>query len=424
MPIAQEKGQIRKMLDKFTPVQVLNIALDFGEDPIYVGRLASKGGRIYFEYDAGFIKHKLEISPFNLPLKFGVQSFDPTLFEGLPGVCNDSLPDGWGRLLLDRSLRAKGIMPDGFSVLDRLAHVGHTGMGALIYEPDCSEGAEHGTINLDLLAEQSRQIIAGNSEEVFQKLLALNGSSAGARPKAMIGVNKDKSNIIQGIQDLKPGYSPWLVKFSNNLDGRDAGAIEYVYSLMAREAGLEIMDTHLFTAEKSTGYFATKRFDRLARGKRMHMHTASGLLHSDFRVPALDYQDLIKATMVLTRDIREAQKMYGLAVFNVLSHNRDDHAKNFSFLMNKAGKWRLAPAYDLTFSSGPGGEQSTLVMGEGKDPGVKHLLKLAKTADLSKTKAQHNIDKAMAALAGWSALAKAHGISKANIKRIGGVIGV
>ena len=398
--------------------------LDFGSESISVGRLAKRDGQIYFEYDAGFLERKLDISRFKLPLERGLQSCDHLLFEGLPGVFSDSLPDGWGRFLVDRALRARNISAAALSPLDRLAHVGRTGMGALIYEPDHSKEAQEGGINLDKIAEQSQHILEGDSEEVFEELLALNGSSAGARPKAMIGVNKNKSKIIQGVYDLKPDYEPWLVKFSNTADGIDAGAIEYVYGLMAREAGLKVMDTHLFPAKKGAGYFATKRFDRLEGGKRLHMHTACGLLHSDFRVPSLDYRDLIKATMVLTRDIREAQKMYRLAAFNVLSHNRDDHAKNFSFLMDETGKWCMAPAYDLTFSSGPGGEQSTMVMGEGKNPSIEHLHKLAKTADLSEKEAQAIIDETMTALMGWKDLAKVHGVSKANVKRIGDVIGL
>ena len=138
---------------------------------------------------------------------------------------------------------------------------------------------------------------------------------------------------------------------------------------MATRSGIAIPETHLFPAKKSAGYFATKRFDRDCP-KSLHMHTVCGLLHSDFRSPSLDYQDLIELTTLLTRDVRETEKMFRLAVFNVLAHNRDDHSKNFSFLMNEVGEWQLSPAYDLTFSSGPGGEQSTMVIGEGKTPGL------------------------------------------------------
>ena len=412
------------MIKNFAPVSALNVMLDFGGTPVPAGRLALRDGKIFFEYDAGFIAGQLELSPFKLPLTPGLQVFEPGLFEGLPGLFNDSLPDGWGRLLLDRALRHKGIAPDSFSPLDRLAHVGASGMGALVYAPDYSEDLQDKAVNLDALADQSQAILEGNSEEVFEELLALGGGSQGARPKAMIGVSRDKSKVIQGVEDLPSGYEPWLVKFANTADGQDAGAVEYVYSLMAQEAGLEMMEAHLFPAKKGAGYFATKRFDRTESGERLHMHTACGLLHSDFRVPSLDYQDLIKATMILTRDIREAQKMYRLAVFNALSHNRDDHAKNFSFLMDASGAWKMAPAYDLTFSSGPGGEQSTMVMGEGKNPGIEHLLKLAEVTDLSRADAQRIIDETVTALLQWKELAKSCGVSKASIKRIGDVIGV
>lgn len=394
---------------------MINVALDFGGGPVAVGRLATKDRRIYFEYDAAFIKRGLAISPLKLPLRTGVQEFDPRLFDGQAGVFNDSLPDGWGRLLLDRALRARGIMPDAFAPLDRLAHVGRHGMGALIYEPDYSETPAQNHIDLDELSTQSRHILEGESSAVLETLLALNGSSAGARPKAMIGVNAGKTKIIQGVDDLPEEYEHWLVKFPNTTDGIDAGAVEFVYSQMARAAGLCVMESHLFPAKKGPGYFATRRFDRLSGNKRLHKHTASGLLHADFRVPSLDYQDLIRATMALTRDIREAQKMFRLAVFNVLSHNRDDHAKNFSFLMDEHGKWRMAPAYDLIFSGGPGGEQSTMLMGEGKNPGTAQLLKLAAIADLSDNEARAIIDQTRQALDQWQTLARKTGVSKEMI---------
>ena len=145
------------------------------------------------------------------------------------------------------------------------------------------------------------------------------------------------------------------------------------------------------------------------------MHTASGLLHNDFRVPSLDYEDLLNLTGALTKDIREVEKMYRLAVFNVLAHNRDDHAKNFSFLMDENGDWKLAPAYDLTFSSGPNGEQSTMVMGEGKNPEISHLLKLGTEAKLSKKLIKEIIDQTKNALGRWQYLSENYNISKINI---------
>lgn len=398
-------------------VSQVKVSLDFGGTPIRVGRLAIRDRTIYFEYDAVFLQTDLNISPFRLPLKPGLQSFAGSLFEGLPGVFNDSLPDGWGRLLFDRSMRARDILPEELSPLDRLSFIGETGMGALIYEPDFSDDNPSDDIDLDWLAEQSSQVLEGAADDALSALLALNGSSAGARPKALIGYDHRQDKVIHGNTPRQDGFEPWLVKFANTMDGPDAGAIEYVYAEMARRAGLEVMETKLFPAKNGAGYFATKRFDRDAN-TRLHMHTACGLLHSDFRTPSLDYQDLIELTALLTRDIRETEKMFRLAVFNVLAHNRDDHSKNFSYLMNEHGDWLLSPAYDLTFSSGPGGEQGTMIMGEGRAPGKEHLRALGQNAGLKTQTVDEIIEQTQDALASWSKLAKECGVAARNVRLI------
>ena len=170
------------------------------------------------------------------------------------------------------------------------------------------------------------------------------------------------------------------MKFASSHDSEDIAKIEYIYALMARDAGIEMSETTLLESKRNY-YFATKRFDRVG-DRRVHMHSVAGLTHSDFRVPTLDYDDLLALTLHLTKDVNELQKMFRLAVFNLLTHNRDDHAKNFSFLMQSDGSWRLSPAYDLTFSYGPGGEHSTTYLGEGKKPNKKNLLALAKKHDI------------------------------------------
>ncbi|MFK7839377.1 MAG: type II toxin-antitoxin system HipA family toxin [Bdellovibrionales bacterium] len=404
-------------MNNYLSATEVKVGINFGKGLQDVGRLAVREHKIYFEYDSAFIKSGIEISPLRLPLLPGVQSFDYNLFEGLPGVFNDSLPDGWGRLLFDRFIRSQGILPSDITPLDRLAHVGSNALGALVFEPDHSADDTQGDINLDNLALQAQDVLDGTSDDVLAELIALNGSSAGARPKALIGVNDNRDQIIHGVHDLPEGYTPWIVKFPNSQDGLDAGAIEYVYALMAKEAGIAMPDIHLFDAERGAGYFAIKRFDRDG-DKRHHMHTACGLLHSDFRTPSLDYEDLIALTGMLTRDMREVEKIYQLAVFNVLAHNRDDHSKNFSYLMDSHGGWKLSPAYDLTFSSGPSGEQSTLVMGKGKNPDTIHLLKLADEAKIKKDRALEIIDATKSSLSKWPALAKQFGVSDTNIKLI------
>ena len=411
----------------YSPVSQVTISLDFGWDPIRVGTLArSAEGRIYFEY-APTLPRGFKISPLRLPPKPGLITFDPMPFEGLPGVFYDSLPDGWGRLLLDRFARSKGITPGRLTPLDRLAHVGQGGMGALVYEPDLSRKKPPGTLDIDDLALKTQQVLGGSAEDVLEELMALNGSSAGARPKAMISINSTGSQIIYGEDGkTRRDYAPWLVKFPNTQDGTDAGAIEYVYSLMAREAGVFMTETRLFPAKDGAGYFATRRFDREeseSRMTRLHVHTAGGLLHSDFRTPSLDYEDLLALTEIITRDMREVEKMYRHAVFNVMSHNRDDHAKNFSFIMDPGGEWALSPAYDITFSSGPGGQQSTTVLGEGKNPSSAHLTTLGQKAKLNDKTIAQIIEHTRHALAKWKTLAQGHGVNKTNIKLIGGAIG-
>lgn len=405
-------------MKNYTSIKELKVGIQLEEEVLPVGRLATREYKTYFEYDPSFIERGLEISPLKLPLETGLQVFEPSLFEGLPGVFNDSLPDGWGRLLFDRYVRSQNLLPENFSTLDRLVHMGKNAMGALVYEPDYSDGEiKEEKVNLDVLAKQTQDVLEGEASDVLEDLIALNGSSAGARPKALIGVDESKEHIILGVNKLPEGHKHWLVKFPNTTDGLDAGAIEYVYALMAQKAGVEMMPVHLFDASKGAGYFAIQRFDRI-QNQRVHMHTASGLLHSDFRLPSLDYEDLITLTGVLTKDVREVEKMYRLAVFNVLSHNRDDHGKNFSYLMGKTGEWKLSPAYDLTFSSGPRGHQSTMVMREGQSPSVKNLIQLGKAAALKKATVREIIEQTKEALNLWEDLATHYSVSKTNIRLI------
>ena len=395
----------------------IKVGLNFGSEIQSVGRLAERNGIIYFEYDEDFVQNGVEISPFKLPLRNGVVELPSDPFEGLAGVFSDSLPDGWGRLLFDRMMRSQRISPSQISSLDRLTYVGLNGMGALVYEPDSSPPIIQEFIDLDHLATQTEKILEGASGEVITELLALNGSSAGARPKALIGVDQARKNISYGVNQLNDGFEHWLVKFPNSQDSTDSGAIEYVYALMAKEAGLYFPDVHLFSSQKGNGFFGVKRFDR-QENKRFHMHTVSGLIQSNFRFPSLDYEDLLSLTMALTKDIREVEKMFRLAVFNVMAHNRDDHAKNFSFLMNEFGEWKLSPAYDLTYSNGPGGEQSTMVMGEGRNITIEHLVKLGLEAKISKELIDQIIEKTAESLSKWIRLSKDYGVSKSNIELI------
>lgn len=343
-----------------------------------VGRLVLNNQQLaLFEYDEKWLKSGFSISPLYLPLKTGtfVAKKDP--FEGLFGVFNDSLPDGWGRLLIDRYLREKGVDPRSLSVLDRLSLVGTNGMGALSYIPENSIAAPKKTENIDFLAKEIECILSNQSAENLELLIACNGSSAGVRPKVIVNYEGEA----------------WLVKFPAQYDDPEIGKIEYEISILARKSGIEMSETRLFKGK----YFGTKLFDR-SGDKRFHVHSASGLLYASHRLPSIDYEDLMKLTLMITKDILEVEKMFHLMVFNVLINNRDDHSKNFSFIY-KENSWRLSPAYDLTHSYGFNGNHSTTILGKGK-PSEKDILDLAKSIGFPVSKAKQIVDKIKAIIDG------------------------
>ena len=383
-----------------------------------VGRLAFVRRKIYFEYSPSFIASGLEICSAKLPLQSGARAAATGIFDGLFGVFNDSLPDGWGRLLLDRQVQARGIAPEKLGPLDRLTHVGKFGMGALVYEPSEPQVSKHpNQLDLDRLAEESVKVFEGEVQQMSTELFELSGSSAGARPKIMVGISDDSTHFIHGQQDLPTGFEHWMIKFMSHQDRSDTGNIEYAYSLMAQAAEIEMMPTQLFSAKKGIGYFGVKRFDRVFNN-RVHMHSLSGLINANHQMPSIDYDHVLRATYFLTNDIIEVKKAFRLACFNVFAHNRDDHAKNFAFLMNEHGKWRLSPAYDLTFSSGPGGEHCTTVSGEGKNPDSTHLLSLAATFSIPVKEAKQVIDQVRSVVSEWEKYAEMAGVKRASVPLI------
>ena len=399
----------------YSPTELLTVYLDARNQRRKVGRLAFKDRQLLFEYDASFIASGIELSPIKLPLRPGISVADTTIFDGLFGVFNASLPDGWGRLLLDRTVEKHGIHRGQLTPLDRLAYVGRHGMGALSYEPELGlENTDDVPLALDRIAEESAAVLAGENEEVFEELLRLNGSSSGARPKIVAQVSPDKKRIIHGQQQLQSGFAHWMIKFPSSQDARDMGAIEYAYSLMAKDAGVEMPETHLFRTKRNK-YFGTKRFDRDGDA-RIHMHSLGGLIHADHRSPSLDYDTVLRVTLALTRNIQDAEKSYALACFNVLAHNRDDHVKNFSFLLNARNEWIFAPAYDLVFSYGPGGEQSMLVMGEGRNPGTTQLQALGKQHGIKN--APEILAKVERAVANWPRYAELADVSRKSTKDV------
>ena len=336
-----------------------------------VGTLAMTADhKAAFQYDDEWLESGFAISPFSLPLK--KQVFVPTkdYFGGLFGVFADSLPDNWGNLLLNRLLRKHKQNPDDLTVLDRLAIVGKSRMGALTYFPEKKFGEQKQFANLDQLAEECQKILKTEYSDKLDELYYLGGTSGGARPKIMTTIDNEE----------------WIIKFPAHVDGEDAGKMEYDYSCCARKCGIVMTETKLFHSDKCKGYFGTKRFDRPSGKDRVHMLTAAALLELDFEQPSLDYHSLMKLTKILTRDESEdVENMFRRMCFNVFAHNRDDHSKNFTYLYNeKNDSWHLSPAYDLTYSNTYYGEHTTTVDGNGRNPGKKELLAVGIEAGMKK----------------------------------------
>lgn len=399
----------------------LHVSLHFDDqNNIRVGRLAYRGGKAYLEYDVEFRDRGLQISPYFHRTTTALDlPHDPSAFEGLHGVFADSLPDGWGRLLVDRATEKKGIEPATLTPLDRLAIIGNQGIGALTYQPETEIWEDFdGIVEMDHLATSVRSVFEGEENEVIEFLGRLGGSPTGARPKALVWLD-DSSKAYFGRKHFPEGMEPFMVKFPASGDESDIGAIEYAYSLMARYAGLEVAPSRLLEDKSKNRYFATRRFDLINKG-RLHIHSASGMLYANPTKSVIDYADLLNLTFVVTRDVREVMKMFRLAVFNVLSHNRDDHARQFSFIMNKAGSWKVSPAYDLTFSYGIGGEHTTAVVGFGKTVKKSHLMNLALKTQISVDLATKVIEEVRDTVSKWLKFAEEAGVSDSSKIHISG----
>ena len=402
-------------------VKKIIVSIQFSKNEIELGELVSEGRDIYFKYYTDFINKGIEISPLKLKLNTGINKADTIPFDGLFGVFADSLPDGWGKLLLDRALNAKGIDISNMTMLDRLAFVGSKGMGALIYKPEIDDGIhKQFEFELDNIAKATHQIISGTSIEILDELYILGGSSGGARPKILVGYNSKTHHIIGAEKDLPIGYEHWIIKFPSSSDKADIANIEFAYYKMALDVGIEMSACKLFKGKSGQVYFGTKRFDRIGNN-RLHMHSAAGMMHDNFRLSNLDYGNVMDCAFLLERDVRAYEKVLRIAAFNVFAHNRDDHSKNISFLMDENGNWKVSPAYDLTFSSSGHGMHSTMVSGESANPTKQHLMELAIYFKIKNASAI--IDQVQEVIYNWKDYAVQCKVSTDSKNRIQKVIG-
>lgn len=328
-----------------------------------------------FEYDPAFLASGIEVSPIAMPLSRRVYTF-PELarqsFHGLPGLLSDSLPDKFGNAVIDAWLRSRGRSPESFNPVERLCYTGSRGMGALEYVPARGPSAtESERIEIDKLVQLASQVLRSREkmhvsagENAMQEIIKVGSSAGGARAKAVIAWNEQTGDIRSGQIEAGKGYDYWLMKFdgvsgNGDKEGEDAPQytrIEYAYYLMAGDAGIAMSDCRLYE-EQGRFHFMTRRFDREAKtGGKLHMQSLGAIAHFDFNQPGVySYEQAAQVMRRLRISATEISQFYRRMVFNVLARNQDDHVKNISFLMDRKGIWRLAPAYDVTYAYNPDG---------------------------------------------------------------------
>lgn len=396
-------------------------------DEATVGRLAiDHRGQPIFQYEQSWLETGFDLSPHTLPFVATANRAMRPTFDGLHGVFNDSLPDGWGLLLMDRAFKQiKGVEHTAITPLDRLAYMGHRCMGALEYKPELLPERESGPIDLALIAAQSEAVLAGDTVSVLEALRICGGSPGGARPKVTVAFSDDMKQCLSGFSTLPTGFTHWIVKFRNggqyeNSDPVGIGTEEYAYAEMARQAGLIMPKTALVEVKTSKGlekFFAVQRFDRVENTK-IHFLSLAGYIYANHREPCLDYQDgVLSAVRKLTASSQEVEKAFRLMVFNILAHNRDDHSKNFAFLRNPSrGAWELAPAFDLTFNQGMRGYHTTSIAGEALKPSIEHIKAVAERHRIKNW--LEILEHVRSAISMWPSIANEFGVEKARAKEI------
>jgi serine/threonine-protein kinase HipA len=394
----------------------INVSIKFSRDEIQVGKLILDNRLVHFKYNDEFLTLGLNLSPIKLQFDNSIQIADPDPFHGIFGVFDDSLPDGWGMLLLNRALEKQGLSLNDINILDQLAYIGDSGKGALIYRPAIkNEGNFSDKIDIDRLKTAMDEVYKGTSTEVIEELMHLGGSSGGARPKANVGYNPKTDELMHGYNTLPDGFEHWIIKFPSSEDPKDIANIEYAYYKMALAANIEMSECGLLESASGQQVFGTKRFDRISNN-RIHMHSMAGLTHDNFRRSSIDYGHIIDTAYNLEQSASARKEVLRLAAFNIYSHNRDDHSKNFSWLMDDSGKWTLAPAYDLTYSSTAIDEHSTRVAGEGANPDRNNIMNLAEEFSISKP--SELIEEVQESISQWPIIAKECGVSSDSINRI------
>lgn len=331
-----------------------------------------------FEFMPEFVDSGIQVSPLTMPLRRQIYQF-PELprrtFHGLPGLLADSLPDRFGNSLIDAWLATLGRRPESFNAIERLCYTGTRGMGALEYAPAIGPKPRRtSTIDIDALVRLASEVLthqrhlAGHfatesRKKALAEILKVGTSAGGARAKAVIAWNRRTNEVRSGQLPAGPGFTYWLLKFDGVAGNKDKeledpqgyGAIEYAYARMAQAAGITMTECRLLE-EHGRRHFMTRRFDRLADGGKLHMQSLGGLTHFDYNeAGAYGYEQAFLAIRQLGLPMAATEEQFRRMLFNIVARNQDDHVKNIAFLMDKAGRWRLAPAFDVTYSYNPSG---------------------------------------------------------------------
>ncbi|AXU98192.1 MAG TPA: type II toxin-antitoxin system HipA family toxin [Erwinia persicina] len=361
--------------------------------------------QILFEYSEEAVRHGLELASLTLPLSGPrLRRAFPAHQMGLPGPVYDALPDGWGMLLMDRLFRQRGLNAARIGPLERLTWIGDNAMGAMSFVPSQQEEASPAEdIALAQLSAEVQEVLDGEGGEFLQRLLLMGGSPQGARPKALLYRDATSGAFTTAASTDREA---WLIKFPARQEHPEVCAIEAVYAQCLRACQISTPETAWFALPNGQAAFASRRFDR-QNGMRVPMQSLAAFTGANYQTPgALDYTNFLRATWLCTHDVRQKALAFERVVFNVVFNNRDDHPKNFAYLMSAPGQWQLAPAYDVTWCEGPGGYHQMDVMGEALDIGREHLLALGQQeAELTASQAGEVIERHCEVASGFTRLA-------------------
>jgi serine/threonine-protein kinase HipA len=400
-----------------------------------------------FQYDPDFLDSGIEVAPLVMPLRpepYTFPALNPESFHGLPGLLSDSLPDRYGHALIDAWLAGQGRSPESFDAVERLCYIGRRGMGALEFAPSRGPTPSR-THNLQVaeLVELASEVLsrrdelvaslaAGHQQQAMRDILSVGASAGGARAKAVIAWNPATNVVRSGqLDDLGPSFEHWLLKFDGVSNNRDKdlladpqgyGAIEYAYSLMARDAGILMSDCRLLE-ENGRRHFMTRRFDRGRDGSKRHMQSLAALTHFDFNRPgAHSYEQAFLAMRRAGLPAQAVEQLFRRMVFNIVGRNQDDHVKNIAFLMDRSGQWELAPAFDVVYSyrpDSPWTSQHQMTMnGKRDDFTVADFRTCGRTASLPGGRAERILKEVREVVSGWGSYAHRVQVDEEHVLRI------